>query len=247
MNNKPEDLVLWSDESILVINKPAGLPTLRDGYHPDAPFLHEMLSAEYGRLWVVHRLDRETSGVLVMARSADTHRVLNMQFDQRQVSKVYHALAVGAPSWGEQTVKLPLKVNVGHKHRTAIDERYGKPSVTHFKILERYRCAIQSESSRNPLQVLLIEARPETGRTHQIRAHLSAIGCPILGDRLYGEGKDNENQPGADVFLGRTGLHALSLDLFHPDSRKRMHFEAPYPMDFASALQLLRKNCSTVS
>jgi RluA family pseudouridine synthase len=247
-----EKMILWFDEWLLAVNKPAGLPTLPDGYHPDAPYLQGILSVEYGRLWVVHRLDRETSGVLVLARSAEAHRALNTQFDQRKVSKVYHALAVGAPSWEEQTVSLPLRVNVGHRHRTAIDARRGKPSVTHFKILERFRCPVPSGKSQSPSQFLLIEARPETGRTHQIRAHLAAAGCPILGDHLYGEVLQmkpgiKDGQPNPHTLLERLGLHARSLDLFHPTSGEKMHFEAPYPKDFESALQQLRKNCTLAS
>jgi RluA family pseudouridine synthase len=167
-----------------------------------------LLEPEFGRLWIVHRLDRETSGVLVLARTAEAHRSLNIQFEQHTVRKIYHALIEGNPEWQETTVRLPLRVNVGHRHRTAVDAQRGKPAVTHFRVLERFS------------DTVLVEALPETGRTHQIRAHLASLGYPIFGDQLYGAAVSGQG----------LHLHARSLELTHPLTGERMQFMAENPI-----------------
>ncbi len=219
--------VLWTDDALLAVNKPAGLPTLPDGWQPDAPYLVGRLQAEQGRLWVVHRLDRGTSGVLLLARSADAHRSLDRQFAAHAVDKVYHALVAGAPAWDEQTVRLPLLANGDRKHRTVVDPRRGRPALTRCQALERFAgCA-------------LVEARPETGRTHQIRAHLAALGHPLLADPLY-------TRAGivlpdiAPPLIERPALHAVSLTIAHPVTGQALTLVAPYPTDFSDALRRLR-------
>ena len=213
--------ILYMDDSLLAVDKPAGLPTLPDGYQRDAPYLIGMLEAQFKRVWVVHRLDRYTSGVVVVARSAAAHRDLNTQFETRRVSKAYHALVVGNPAWVDRVVDLPLRADGDRKHRTVIDPARGKAAVTNLHVLERFQ------------QYTLIEAKPETGRTHQIRAHLAAQGLPIVADALYGKGQGIAG-------LDRLGLHARSLTIEHPMTREVMTFEAPYPADFAVALRYLR-------
>jgi RluA family pseudouridine synthase len=218
--------ILYVDEILLAINKPAGLLTLPDGYDPAAPHVRSLLEPHFGRLWIVHRLDRDTSGVLLLARSAETHRALNNQFDQRQVSKLYHALVTGSPDWDTYTVDLPLRINVGHKHRSVVDPARGKPAVTHLRVLERFNtCSF-------------IEAAPETGRTHQIRAHLAAAGYPLVGDALYGSSQRDSSSSG----MLRLALHAHQLAIAHPLRCSPLQFEAPYPEDFAHALDQLRQN-----
>lgn len=219
--------VLWADEALLAVNKPAGLPTLPDGWQPDAPYLVGLLQAEHGRLWVVHRLDRGTSGVIVLARSADAHRNLDRQFATHGISKVYHALAAGVPAWDKQTTCLPLVANGDRKHRTIVDPRRGKPAVTHCRVLERFAgCA-------------LVEARPETGRTHQIRAHLAALGHPLLADPLYT--RATIVLPAFEPpLIERPALHAASLTVTHPVSGQALTLTAPYPADFSEALRRLR-------
>ena len=199
--------ILFCDETILVIDKPAGLHTLPDGYDPSLPHVRGLLEPEFGRLWIVHRLDRETSGVLVLARTAQAHRSLNTQFERHQTQKVYHALVMGGPDWQDTSVRLPLRINVGHRHRTAVDLGRGKPAVTHLRVLERYE------------QTTLVEAAPETGRTHQIRAHLAALGHPIVGDELYG------GIPSPEGLY----LHARSLEITHPLTGERMKLTAENP------------------
>ncbi len=178
-----------------------------------------MLEAQFGKIFVVHRLDKITSGVMVFARTANAHRDLNLQFEKHQAEKIYHAIAIGNPKWDEKIAKHPLRVNVGHKHRTMVDDKNGKLSETRFKILKRY-----------PHHVLL-EARPMTGRTHQVRVHAYALGHPLLGDVLY-------SAPETDI-IARPALHAYSLSFTHPQTKERLTFTAPYPPDFESVLEKL--------
>jgi tRNA pseudouridine32 synthase/23S rRNA pseudouridine746 synthase len=223
------DLTLYLDEALLVINKPAGLPTLVDGYQRQAPYLVGLLNETYGRVWVVHRLDKDTSGVIVFARTAQAHRQLNDQFAGRLASKVYHALALGAPKWEEKVLDLPLRPNGDRRHRTVIDPQNGKPAITELRVLERYP------------GYTLIEATPRTGRTHQIRAHLASVGHPLAADALYRRPDRLQPDPAADhPPLDRLGLHAFSLTLNHPLSGEPQRFEAPYPADFAGAIEQLR-------
>ena len=239
MKIKPDQLILYIDDSLLVINKPAGLLTLPDGYDPDAPHVVGLLSQEFGNLWIVHRLDKDTSGVLALARTPEAHQILNQQFETRQASKVYHALVRGQPAWVEHTVSLPLLPDGDRRHRTVVDHRQGKPSVTRLRVVERFE------------KYALVEACPETGRTHQVRVHLARQGLPIVADPLYGDGKGiflSEIKPeyrkkGAPErpLLGRLGLHACSVEIVHPLAHKPVRFEAPYPKDFSAALKQLRR------
>ncbi len=233
------ELVLWADDSILVINKPEGLLSLPDGYDPDIPHVAALLEPAYGPIWIVHRLDKETSGVMALARSAAAHRSLNTQFETHQISKTYHALVNGTPDWEQRTVRLAPTPDGDRRHRTRIDPRFGKASLTNLRLLERFNA------------YALIEATPETGRTHQIRAHLAAVGYPITGDQLYGDGigiflskvKPDYHSRGKPekAILDRLALHARALEFTHPVSGETVKFEAPYPEDLEKALQLLRK------
>lgn len=211
--------IIHVDEHILVINKPAGLPVLPDGWDKDAPYLVKMLEDEFEKVWIVHRLDKVTSGVMVFARDAETHRALNLQFENREAVKVYHAILEGNPKWEEKIAKHPLRANVGHKHRTMVDPKNGKPSETRYKVIKRYQAGA------------LVEAMPMTGRTHQIRVHAYALGHPLLGDPLYGAS--------ATDLIARPALHARSLTI--ELNGKRNAFTAPYPDDFRAALESLNR------
>ena len=217
--------IIHQDDHIIVLNKPAGLSVLPDGWEADTPYLLKMLEQEYQKIWVVHRLDKITSGVMVFARTAEAHRALNRQFELHEVEKVYHALVDGNPNWDEHVAKHPLRVNVGHKHRTAVDFKRGKPAETGFKVLKRgYPFGHRQAGA-------LLEARPRTGRTHQIRAHLSALGHPLLGDVLYGASETD--------LIARPALHAFSLKFSHPATGEGVSFGAPAPDDFQSCVLLL--------
>ncbi len=228
--------VIFQDDSLLVVDKPSGLASLPDGYNPTLPHIKSVLEEQYGPMWIVHRLDKDTSGVLVLARSASAHRSLNSQFEHRQVSKVYHALVNGTPDWQERTVSLPLQANGDRQHRTVVDLHTGKSAITHLTIIERFgKCC-------------LLQAVPETGRTHQIRAHLAVVGLYIIGDKLYTrradqQEKDNVGQIDPSVGSGVTmALHAQSIELSHPLSGQRLKFTAPYPPELAALLERMRKS-----
>ena len=140
-------LILWQDGALLAVNKPAGLLTIRDGYDPTLPYLHHLLNEAYGLVWVVHRLDKDTSGLVLFALSADSHRSLSLQFEHRVTQKEYHALCAGIPDWQEQTADLPLRVNGDRRHRTVIDEPRGRPASTGFRLLRassRWEAALLS-------------------------------------------------------------------------------------------------------
>lgn len=211
--------IIHVDEHILILNKPAEIPVLPDGWEKDSPYLVKMLEEEFGKMWVVHRLDKITSGVMVFARDAESHRALNLQFENHEVEKVYHAIVEGNPRWEEKTAKHPLRVNVGHKHRTVVDDRNGKPSETRFRLRKLYQSSA------------LVEAMPTTGRTHQVRVHAKALGHPLVGDVLYGAAESK--------IIARPALHAWSLTFTHPITHERLTFKAEYPQDFATALKLL--------
>jgi len=215
--------LLFCDADLLALNKPPGLRTLPDGYDTSLPHVCSLLEAEFGRVWIVHRLDKDTSGVLLVARTADAHRALNAQFAVGRVEKVYHALVVGEPPWQEQRVDLPLRPNGDRRHRTVVDVKAGKPALTELRLLEQFP------------GYALLEARPRTGRTHQVRAHLAALRLPLVGDCLYG------GKQATSAWLQRPALHAWSLSFFHPSSGEWLQIHAPYAPDLEAVLIQLRQ------
>jgi tRNA pseudouridine32 synthase / 23S rRNA pseudouridine746 synthase len=230
----PAEIVLYQDPAILVVNKPPGLLSLQDGYDRTLPHLTTVLAPEYGPLLIVHRLDRDTSGILILARTIVAHRSLNVQFQKRSVEKIYHTLVFGVPSWHEISANFPLRKNGDRKHRTVIDFKLGKKASTDFLLLEKFT------------QHSLIEARPHTGYTHQIRAHLAHLGFPVLADALYGSAESANQGPAPDLLaspvpIQRLALHACSITFTHPTRLDRVTFSAPYPTDFSNAILTLRQ------
>ena len=211
--------IIFEDDSLVIVDKPAGLSVLPDGWEKDSDYLVKQLEEQYGRIFIVHRLDKITSGVMVFARDAETHRALNIQFENHDAQKTYHAILEGNPKWEEKVAKHPLRANVGHKHRTMVDDKNGKPSETRFKVIKRYQ------------EAALVDAKPMTGRTHQIRVHAYALGHPLVEDMLYGS-RDRYGLP-------RPMLHSQTLTFIHPATNERVKFSAPRPDDFEEAIKLI--------
>ncbi len=227
MSYPVDELIIYADEAILVVNKPVGLLSLQDGYDKTIPHLSVVLSPVYGQVWMVHRLDRETSGVMVVARSALAHHHLNEQFKNRQVTKIYHALVYGNPDWDQKELEIRLLKDGDRQHRTIMHPR-GKPSSSSFSVLKRYP------------NYALIQAEPHTGYTHQIRAHLAYLGFPVVGDGLYGKKalEDDLARRGSPL-LNRVALHALSLSFIHPLLLTQVNYTSPYPADFLQVINQL--------
>ena len=220
--NDLQKLILYSDEDILAINKPAGILTVPGGFSPNTPDVKHLFSQLFPSLWMVHRLDKDTSGVLLLARNAPAHRSMNLEFDQRIIRKEYHALVAGSPPWHEYHLDQPLLVDGDRAHRT-ICTSSGKPASTDFHVLQRFD------------QITLLSVEPHTGLTHQIRAHLAFLGFPILQDALYGKSSIRPEH----AIIRRIALHALKITFIHPGSNNQITISAPYPEDFQSALIIL--------
>ena len=217
--------VLREDDELLVVNKPAGMPVHPGAGHPDSTLVNAALGLSAGiagvggaaRAGLVHRLDMDTSGVIVIAKTERAHRGLSAQFKARTVRKRYLALVRGLPEPPEAVIEAPIGRDPRNRKRMAIVEG-GRESTTLYRTLTRYAGAA------------LLEALPKTGRTHQIRVHLASVGHPVIGDATYG---------GADDAIKRHFLHAASLEFEHPATGERVRFEAPMPDDLAGYLETL--------
>lgn len=201
--------VVFGDEHLIVIDKASGLLSVpgRDINNRDC--VVSRLEAEYGRILVVHRLDFDTSGLLVLARTPFTQSELSKQFQNRSVEKVYEAVVWGLVEPDEGEINLPLALDWPNRPLHKVDYETGKASLTHYRVIERY-------PDRNQTRVGLF---PVTGRSHQLRVHLQALGHPILGCPLYGNA---ESRNAAERLL----LHAKKLEFTHPVTQDRLRLEA---------------------
>ncbi len=214
--------IIFEDDDIIVVNKPAGIIVYPDGKH-DYPALSHWLEKKYKEFHFVHRIDRETSGVLVLAKTEEAHAFLKAQFQEREIKKVYRAFIHGALKEARGQIERPIGSSRGGR---------GPRSATRPHGVERAASTVWKRLM-NGTGVSYIEAFPKTGRTHQIRVHCAAIQHPILMDQLYG--------PGRPKLLGfdRLALHALSITVLLPSGKERT-FEAPLPPDFIAAEAELR-------
>jgi 23S rRNA pseudouridine1911/1915/1917 synthase len=220
--------VLFTDEHVAVINKPSGL-LVHPGAGRNFGTLVNALLYHFpevrgigpeDRLGIVHRLDRETSGVIITARSLKAYQELKRQFKSREVKKIYLALVWGHPPENEGTIDLPIGRHVHHGQKFSVETRKPRVAITDYTVIRRY-----SDFS-------LLEVRPHTGRTHQIRVHLAAIGRPVAGDRIYGPRKSRQEIP-------RLFLHARKIGFRHPETGEWREYEAPLPADLERFLKTL--------
>ena len=240
MKPTPDYTVIYSDEDIVVLNKKSGLLIASDRYDTEAPRLDSLAEKEFGTLYAVHRIDKDTSGIVIYARNAEAHRALSMQFEKREVHKIYHCLVNGRPMWNDLHVDLKLLPDADSRHRTLVNKREGKPSVTDFHFF----------GSCGPYS--WIEARPLTGRTHQIRVHLQSQGLSIVCDPLYSGNQHpvllsevkrryNGDELDEKPLLNRLALHAYSINFTHPRTGENLTFKAPYPRDMEAVRKQFAK------
>ncbi len=219
--------VLYNDHWLVVINKPAGLLSIQDGYDLNAPHVRPLIESELGRCWIVHRLDKETSGALLLAKTKEAHRSLSILFEDRKINKVYSAIVAGKPQDIEFEINLPLRVNGDRRHRTIVDNVSGKPALTLVKVISSNR------------DLTLLSAKTKTGYTHQIRAHLAYMGFPLLGDLLYNPAFSKTKTENSSL-INRVALHAMSITFIHPFTDQEVSITAPYPTDFSIFVESLK-------
>jgi 23S rRNA pseudouridine1911/1915/1917 synthase len=255
MSRQKQDLsILYEDDDLLVIDKPSGLLVIPDRWDPSKPTVVKLARAyrqartvtpggsgsEASRIWVVHRLDRDTSGVLILAKSGRAHAGLSRQFEQGKVQKTYLALVSRQGIHATGVIRLPIGPHPQRPGVMAIRRRQGKSAITRYSIVERFR------------GYTLLNVRPQTGRSHQIRVHLQAVGYPLAIDPLYGSDQPlllSALKPSYHPKMGleerplmaRLTLHAQRLELMHPTHGGPLKWEAPLPKDFSAVLRNLRR------
>ena len=228
-NIKPQDIpidIVYEDDDIIVVNKPKGLVVHPANGNPDGTLVNAImkicknsLSGIGGELrpGIVHRLDKDTSGILIVAKNDIAHINMSNQIKNRLVNKKYIALVRGVISEDEATIDMPISRSTKDRKKMSV-AKDGKDAITHFKVLKRYP------------KYTLLEIKIDTGRTHQIRVHMAKIGHPIVGDMVYSNGKN-------DFGVEGQVLHAKSLDFKHPVTGKQMHLTAELPKYFKDILE----------
>lgn len=230
----PEDLslsILYEDDFLLVVDKPKGMVVHPCPGHYSGTLVNGVLFHCQGRLsgingvlrpGIVHRIDKDTTGALVVCKDDQTHRSLAEQLACHSITRRYRAVVAGNLVEDEGRIEAPIGRHPIDRKKMAVNHKNGKPAVTHYRVLERFGSATY------------IECRLETGRTHQIRVHLSSVGHPLLGDTVYGSSRNRYG------LQGQT-LHAMVLGFMHPHFEKYVEFEAPLPEYFQKMLEKLRK------
>lgn len=230
---KPQEMpldIIYEDDDMLVINKEKGIVVHPGNGNPDGTLANAVMAKCKGSLsgiggkirpGIVHRIDKDTSGLIIVAKNDTAHIALSKQIQDRKVKKTYIALVRGVIKENEATINMPIGRSSKDRKKMAV-AKDGKEAITHFKVLKRYN------------GFTLLEVKIETGRTHQIRVHLSEIGYPVVGDEVYSNGKNPFGVKGQM-------LHAEKLELKHPRTGKDLTFEAPVPKYFANIINQLEK------
>jgi len=237
----PQDIplnIIYEDASLVVLNKPPGIVVHPAAGHNDSTLVNALLHHCAGELsgiggvarpGIVHRLDKETSGCLVVAKTDETHIALSAQFAGRTVEKNYLAIVCGVMPRDEGNIHAAIARHPTHRKRMAVrEEKEGRAAHTDYRVLERLR------------QATLVEARLHTGRTHQIRVHFQHLGHPVAGDNTYGQRQTSRLAELTNYDPPRVMLHAHTLAFEHPRTGKKVNFTAPVPHDFEEALRFLR-------
>ena len=229
---KPQDIpldIVYEDDDILVVNKAKGMVVHPAAGNPEGTLVNAVMAHCKGNLsgiggelrpGIVHRLDKDTSGLLIVAKNDKAHIQMSKQIQDREVKKIYIALVRGIIPENEATINMPIGRSMQDRKKMAVTKK-GKEAITHFQVLERFD------------KYTLLKVKIDTGRTHQIRVHMAEIGHPVVGDMLYSNGK---NEFGVEGQM----LHATSLDFKHPVTQKPLHLEAPLPEYFEEVLKQLK-------
>lgn len=239
---QPEEIpldILFEDKSLLVVNKPAGLVVHPAAGHEEHTLVNALLHHCAGQLsgiggvarpGIVHRLDKETSGCLVVAKNDETHLALSKQFAARSVEKIYHAIVCGELERDAGEIRAPIARHSTHRKRMAVRDHdiTSRSAYTTWRVMEKLNAAT------------FLEVRIHTGRTHQIRVHFQFIGHPVVGDEIYGRKENNHLTKATGYEPPRILLHSRELSFVHPRTEKRMTFDSPLPDDFREALKRLR-------
>lgn len=203
-----QDWIIYADDDIIVVNKPSGLLSVPGRGPNKQECLTTHLADKFPNARIVHRLDMDTSGLMVLALSAEAHRHLSRQFQERQTQKTYHAVCSGKPSSQSGHINLPMRCDWEKRPLQMIDFKQGKGAQTLWQVLKQ---------NNNDF---LVELTPITGRSHQLRLHMKSLGHPIIGDNLYADAISLSQSP-------RLMLHAKSLSFYHPNTLKQCHFDSP--------------------
>ncbi len=239
---RPEDMpleILFEDEALLVLNKPAGVVVHPAAGHHQHTLVNALLHhcgaqlsgiGGVARPGIIHRLDKDTSGCLVVAKTDAAHLALSEQFSNRQVEKIYQAIACGRVSRDSGSIEAAISRHPTQRKKMAVSGRAGRQARSSYRVLERWGDAT------------LVEVALHTGRTHQIRVHLAHLGFPVAGDLVYGRRASASLHEASGFSAPRQLLHAWRLALLHPLSGVRLVVHAPLPADFSAALDFFRSN-----
>jgi 23S rRNA pseudouridine1911/1915/1917 synthase len=235
--------ILFQDEHLIVVEKPAGMVVHPAHGHPGGTLVNVLLShadrlsgiGGVARPGIVHRLDKDTSGILVVAKTDEAHAALSAQFSSHKtVQRRYHGIVRGRPPLARGTIATQVGRHPVHRKKMAVLERGGRKAVTHYRVVESF----------GPFS--LLEVRLETGRTHQVRVHCASLSCPIVGDDVYGPSRKvvlGKGAAGKTVVVDRFLLHAFHLGFEHPATGERVEFTVPDPPEFAAFRAAVLEAC----